>query len=127
MSTDRTNRWAPCTMQESPIHAWEHKRCRLIPSNKLNNKQWTVIKHRQWRGPAECWKCTGERERYKEINSVPNHQQINRGKAVKTESGRVISHSPKQGRQWITEMIHLSQRGASKTELSHKTEKQTEL
>jgi hypothetical protein len=37
-SIDRTNRWAPCTIWESPIHPQEHKPeqplCRLIPPNK---------------------------------------------------------------------------------------------
>jgi hypothetical protein len=37
-STDRTNRWAPCTTWNSPIHPQEHKPAqslgRLIPPKK---------------------------------------------------------------------------------------------
>jgi hypothetical protein len=68
------------------------------PATKLNTKQWTVIWHRQQRGQVECWKCTGERGIGKELISMPNYQEKNTGKAVKTESRQVEHNLPE--RKW---------------------------
>jgi hypothetical protein len=127
-SVDKTKRWALCTMWESPIYSrninqhspwadWSS------PPTKLNNKQWTAIKHGPWRGRVKMLnlphrKGKGQGAKPSAKLSVKEHRKCSEdweqvGEKTLPEAGWVVDH-----RDGL-----LSQRAPSKTKLHHKTEK----
>jgi hypothetical protein len=113
-----------------PYLPQEHKPAQLLgrlihPPTNLNNKQWTVTKHGQWRRRVKMLnlphrKGKGQGAKTSAKVSVNEHRKCSEdweqvGEKTLPEAGRVVDH-----RDGL-----LNQRAPSKTTLHHKSEKQT--
>jgi hypothetical protein len=132
-SVDRTNRWAPHTMQVSPNHSQEHKPAQILgrlmpcPPNKtekqiVNCNQTQTAEGAGGMQKLHWRKGAGQGAKLSTELSVNKHRKGSKGwewsgDKPLPETGKIMDHR-----------AHLlSQRAASKTELPSKAEKHSEL